>query len=693
MSIRKLPLQLLATTNASQGDILVYSAANSTVEFGMSTDNNSWVNSNDYATYSVVTANIYDTYTSVASLINTVQANLTSVIGSAPATLDTLAEIAAALENDANIAVTLTTQISNSEARRESNLFYSYNGHTVTSTANIVPSTNNTISLGGPGAVWKDIYVGPGTIYVGDLELASTAEGLSITSVSTATTTTLDTTFPNISTAINLVQANLTTEVGVAAANDYNTYTTVNGLINTVDGRVTTEAGIAAANDYNTYTTVNGLINTVDGRVTTEAGVAAANDYATYTTLTTNTYNTYTTLSGLIDSISSNISSDTSSAANDYVTYTTLSGLINSVQANLTSIIDSAPGTLDTLAEIAAALENDANIAVTLSSQISGIAVTSAANDYNTYTTVTGLINTEAGVAAANDYNTYTTVNGLITTVDGRVTTEAGVAAANDYNTYNTVIGLINTVSADLVAADNNAWVNANDYATYTTITGLLNGVQDNVTSLTSTVDSIDANVYTTYTNLIGLLDIVQNNVESSSNAAAAVYNDNFTITTSNTFILSHSADDSSKLVVTLDGLVQTPDINYIVNNTTLTLANTLPLPAGLSVGVRHIGGTIRTAAADIWATVTANATLAADNHYFVDSSASTITLTLPAASYGKKVKIIDAVGKANVNAITITGAGAKIMGVADDLSVSTYRAALTLVYFDEANGWLLGEV
>jgi hypothetical protein len=664
MSIRKLPLQLLATTNASQGDILVYSAANSTVEFGMSTDNNSWVNSNDYATYSVVTANIYDTYTSVASLINTVQANLTSVIGSAPATLDTLAEIAAALENDANIAVTLTTQISNSEARRESNLFYSYNGHTVTSTANIVPSTNNTISLGGPGAVWKDIYVGPGTIYVGDLELASTAEGLSITSVSTATTTTLDTTFPNISTAINLVQANLTTEVGVAAAND-----------------------------YNTYTTVNGLINTVDGRVTTEAGVAAANDYATYTTLTTNTYNTYTTLSGLIDSISSNISSDTSSAANDYVTYTTLSGLINSVQANLTSIIDSAPGTLDTLAEIAAALENDANIAVTLSSQISGIAVTSAANDYNTYTTVTGLINTEAGVAAANDYNTYTTVNGLITTVDGRVTTEAGVAAANDYNTYNTVIGLINTVSADLVAADNNAWVNANDYATYTTITGLLNGVQDNVTSLTSTVDSIDANVYTTYTNLIGLLDIVQNNVESSSNAAAAVYNDNFTITTSNTFILSHSADDSSKLVVTLDGLVQTPDINYIVNNTTLTLANTLPLPAGLSVGVRHIGGTIRTAAADIWATVTANATLAADNHYFVDSSASTITLTLPAASYGKKVKIIDAVGKANVNAITITGAGAKIMGVADDLSVSTYRAALTLVYFDEANGWLLGEV
>ena len=664
MSIRKLPLQLLATTNASQGDILVYSAANSTVEFGMSTDNNSWVNSNDYATYSVVTANIYDTYTSVASLINTVQANLTSVIGSAPATLDTLAEIAAALENDANIAVTLTTQISNSEARRESNLFYSYNGHTVTSTANIVPSTNNTISLGGPGAVWKDIYVGPGTIYVGDLELASTAEGLSITSVSTATTTTLDTTFPNISTAINLVQANLTTEVGVAAAND-----------------------------YNTYTTVNGLINTVDGRVTTEAGVAAANDYATYTTLTTNTYNTYTTLSGLIDSISSNISSDTSSAANDYVTYTTLSGLINSVQANLTSIIDSAPGTLDTLAEIAAALENDANIAVTLSSQISGIAVTSAANDYNTYTTVTGLINTEAGVAAANDYNTYTTVNGLITTVDGRVTTEAGVAAASDYNTYNTVIGLINTVSADLVAADNNAWVNANDYATYTTITGLLNGVQDNVTSLTSTVDSIDANVYTTYTNLIGLLDIVQNNVESSSNAAAAVYNDNFTITTSNTFILSHSADDSSKLVVTLDGLVQTPDINYIVNNTTLTLANTLPLPAGLSVGVRHIGGTIRTAAADIWATVTANATLAADNHYFVDSSASTITLTLPAASYGKKVKIIDAVGKANVNAITITGAGAKIMGVADDLSVSTYRAALTLVYFDEANGWLLGEV
>jgi len=63
-------------------------------------DNNAWVNSNDYSTYTTLT-----------SLVDTVQANLTSLVSAAPSTLDTLAEIAAALENDANIAVTLTTSI------------------------------------------------------------------------------------------------------------------------------------------------------------------------------------------------------------------------------------------------------------------------------------------------------------------------------------------------------------------------------------------------------------------------------------------------------------------------------------------------------------------------------------------------------------------------------------------------------
>jgi len=102
MSLIKIDPSLILTEGASNGDVLKFVSSNSTIEFGSITidTSNSWVNANDYATY-----------TTVSSLIDTVQANLTSVIGAAPSTLDTLAEIAAALENDANVAVSLTNSI------------------------------------------------------------------------------------------------------------------------------------------------------------------------------------------------------------------------------------------------------------------------------------------------------------------------------------------------------------------------------------------------------------------------------------------------------------------------------------------------------------------------------------------------------------------------------------------------------
>ena len=102
MSLIKIDPSLILTEGASNGDVLKFVSSNSTIEFGSITadTSNSWVNANDYATY-----------TTVSSLVDTVQSNLTSVIGAAPSTLDTLAEIAAALENDANVAVSLTNSI------------------------------------------------------------------------------------------------------------------------------------------------------------------------------------------------------------------------------------------------------------------------------------------------------------------------------------------------------------------------------------------------------------------------------------------------------------------------------------------------------------------------------------------------------------------------------------------------------
>ena len=101
MSIIRIDPSLINNERASDGDVLKYVAANSTVEFGFAGDvSNAWVNANDHTTY-----------TTLSGLINTVQANLSVITDGAPTALDTLAEISAALENDANLAVTLTNQI------------------------------------------------------------------------------------------------------------------------------------------------------------------------------------------------------------------------------------------------------------------------------------------------------------------------------------------------------------------------------------------------------------------------------------------------------------------------------------------------------------------------------------------------------------------------------------------------------
>jgi 6-phosphogluconolactonase (cycloisomerase 2 family) len=108
--------------------------------------------------------------------------------------------------------------------------------------SNLVPSTNNTLSLGSPDAVWKDLYVGPGTIYVGDVQLSSVDGGLSITSTTSNTSTILDTSSSNLSATINLVQSNLSA-LPDSAANDYATYTSIVGLINTVQDNIVSSSG------------------------------------------------------------------------------------------------------------------------------------------------------------------------------------------------------------------------------------------------------------------------------------------------------------------------------------------------------------------------------------------------------------------------------------------------------------------
>ena len=104
----------------------------------------------------------------------------------------------------------------------------------------------------------------------------------------------------------------------------------------------------------------------------------------------------------------------------------------------------------------------------------------------------------------------------------------------------------------------------------------------------------------------------------------------------------------------------------------------TVNLPTG-------VGGTS-------WQAVkTANFTAVAGEGYFVNTTGGVITATLPSsATIGNEVSIIDYAGTADTNNITIGRNGHNIQGAASDMTVTTERAAFTLVYVDSTQGWLL---
>ena len=86
----------------------------------------------------------------------------------------------------------------------------------------------------------------------------------------------------------------------------------------------------------------------------------------------------------------------------------------------------------------------------------------------------------------------------------------------------------------------------------------------------------------------------------------------------------------------------------------------------------------------------TGDFTAAAGQGVFVNTTSAAITITLPSGTIGDEVSIVDYAGTFDSNACTVAANGSeKIFGSTDDLTVSTERAAFTLVFTDGTQGWL----
>ena len=168
--------------------------------------------------------------------------------------------------------------------------------------------------------------------------------------------------------------------------------------------------------------------------------------------------------------------------------------------------------------------------------------------------------------------------------------------------------------------------------------------------------------------------------------------------------------ESANHMLVSLNGVLQAPISSFTVSGATLTFASNLAtgdsidfvmlLGKVLDIGTPSDGTVTEPKLAantggivDWQAVVTGATTMVAGRGYFVNTTSSAFTMTLPSsATRGDEVHIIDYGATFDTNNCTVGRNSHKIQGASSDLTVATERAAFTLVYVDATQGWLLKE-
>ena len=153
------------------------------------------------------------------------------------------------------------------------------------------------------------------------------------------------------------------------------------------------------------------------------------------------------------------------------------------------------------------------------------------------------------------------------------------------------------------------------------------------------------------------------------------------------------SGATANTVLVAENGILQRPTTDYTIAGTTLTFA-TAPA-AGVDIQIRELsGGGGSSSPALTWNIASSNATMVANNGYFVDTSSAAKTMTLPiSATLGDTIRINDLAGSFATYNLTIARNGHKIQGIADNLLVDADQSSFGLVYSNSTYGWKVLEL
>ena len=124
---------------------------------------------------------------------------------------------------------------------------------------------------------------------------------------------------------------------------------------------------------------------------------------------------------------------------------------------------------------------------------------------------------------------------------------------------------------------------------------------------------------------------------------------------------------------------------NTLTNIGNASLTNSAITVNGSAVS---LGGSVTIVTGPASSAVSSNITMAANNNYFVDTSAAR-TLTLPASpTLGDTIAIYDASGTAATNNITIARNGNKINGQTENAIIDVDQSSSVFTYTGATVGW-----
>jgi hypothetical protein len=153
--------------------------------------------------------------------------------------------------------------------------------------------------------------------------------------------------------------------------------------------------------------------------------------------------------------------------------------------------------------------------------------------------------------------------------------------------------------------------------------------------------------------------------------------------------INSGSASVTGDLTVNTNKLIVTASTGAVSTAGTITTPEVLITGAVTQETDATTVAYVQSAIGGVWATKTANYTLANRDAILANSAGGTFTLTLPVApAVNDRIRIADLAGTWSISPVLLARNGNKIMGLSEDYSLNVRNASVDIIYTGATYGW-----